>query len=230
MLISALLWHRKFRIDLEENGFVFNPHDTCVANKMINKKQQTVRFHVNDVMSSHVDTKVDDDFEKPLNETHGEHGKVKSTQGDAHDHLGAMFAFDKENGKVVCQMFDCMDGMFKEFPLKFSENTTTNNPAKTDMFIEDLSKRLDPEKKQVFHRTVAKDLFLSKKARPDIQPVASVLCTRVKNPGRNDWNKLVKMMKFLWTTKRDVLTLSARKGLHSVEWHVDAALAVHPDF
>ena len=38
------------------------------------------------------------------------------------------------------------------------------------------------------------------------------------------------MMKFLWTTKKDVLTLSARKGLHSVEWCIDAAFAVHPDF
>ena len=38
------------------------------------------------------------------------------------------------------------------------------------------------------------------------------------------------MMKFLWTTKKDVLTLSAKKGLHSVEWCIDAAFAVHPDF
>jgi len=50
------------------------------------------------------------------------------------------------------------------------------------------------------------------------------------DPGRNDWNKLAKMMKFLWTTRKDVLTLSARKGSHSVEWHIDAAFAVHPDF
>ena len=71
---------------------------------------------------------------------------------------------------------------------------------------------------------------MSKRARPDIQPVTSVLCTRVQNPGRNDWNKLVKMMKFLWTARNDVLTLSARKGSHSVEWCIDAALAVHPDF
>ena len=82
----------------------------------------------------------------------------------------------------------------------------------------------------MFHRTVAKGLFLSKRARPDIQPVMLALCTRVKNPGQNDWNKLVKMMKFLWTTKRDMLTLSAKKGPHSVEWLIDAAFAVHPDF
>ena len=79
MLMSAPLWHRKFRIDLEENGFMFNPCDACVANKMANKKQQTIRFHVDDVMSSHVDTKVNDDFEKWLNKMHGKHGEVKST-------------------------------------------------------------------------------------------------------------------------------------------------------
>ena len=37
MLISALLWHRKFGIDLEKNGFTLNPCDACVANKMVNK-------------------------------------------------------------------------------------------------------------------------------------------------------------------------------------------------
>ena len=68
MLISTLLWHGKFRIDLEENEFGLNPHGTRAANKTVNKKQQTVRFHVDDVMSGHVDTKVNDDFEKWLNE------------------------------------------------------------------------------------------------------------------------------------------------------------------
>jgi len=197
MSISASLWCGKFRIDLEENGFVFNPCDVRVANKTVDDKQQTIRFHVDDAMSSHVDAKVNDNFEKWLNKVHGKHGEVKSTQGDAHDCLGVVFVFDKMKGKVTCQMFDCLDGMFKEFPLKFSESVKVTSPAKVDMFGEDLSKRLDPEKKQLFHTTVAKGSFLSERARPDIQPVAPVLCTRVKNPGRNNWKKLVKMMKFL---------------------------------
>ena len=79
MLISALLWCRKFRVDLEANGLALNPHDACASNKVVNKKQHTVRFHVDDVMSSHVDTKVNDDFKKWPNKVHGEHGKVKST-------------------------------------------------------------------------------------------------------------------------------------------------------
>ena len=64
MLIAALLFYRKLREDLEEHWFQFNPYDSCVANKMINGKLQTVRFHVDDLMSSHVDKKVNDDFFK----------------------------------------------------------------------------------------------------------------------------------------------------------------------
>ena len=41
--------------DLEEIGFSFNPYDTCIANQQINGKQHTIRFHVDNLMSSHED-------------------------------------------------------------------------------------------------------------------------------------------------------------------------------
>ena len=40
MLVAALLRHKKFRADLEEAGFIFNPYDPCVANRQVNGKQQ----------------------------------------------------------------------------------------------------------------------------------------------------------------------------------------------
>jgi hypothetical protein len=43
---------------------VFNPYDPCVANKMIDGKQHTVRFHVDDLKSFHVNSKVNDEFLK----------------------------------------------------------------------------------------------------------------------------------------------------------------------
>ena len=55
MLISAMLWYKKFRGDLKSIGFIFNPYDPCIGNHIVNKKQQTIRFHVDDIMSSHVD-------------------------------------------------------------------------------------------------------------------------------------------------------------------------------
>ncbi|CAJ1945858.1 unnamed protein product [Cylindrotheca closterium] len=47
---------------LEAKGFVFNPYDPCVAKKVVDEKQQTIRFHVDDLMSSHMDPKVNDKF------------------------------------------------------------------------------------------------------------------------------------------------------------------------
>ena len=45
MLVAALLWYKKFRSDLEDDdgpGFVFNPYDPCVANKIVLGSQQTI--------------------------------------------------------------------------------------------------------------------------------------------------------------------------------------------
>ena len=61
-LVAALLWYKKFRSDLEKIGFKFNPYDPCVANKIVRKKQQAIRFHVDDIMSSYKDKIVNDQF------------------------------------------------------------------------------------------------------------------------------------------------------------------------
>jgi hypothetical protein len=67
MLIVALLWYTDFKNHLEEKGYVFNPYNPCVANKIIHKRRHTVRFHVDDIMCSHKDPRVNDHFEKWLN-------------------------------------------------------------------------------------------------------------------------------------------------------------------
>jgi hypothetical protein len=62
------LWYKKFRGELERKGFKFNPYDPCVANRTENGSQHTLLFHVDDLKSSHKDSKVNGQFEK---------GKVK---------------------------------------------------------------------------------------------------------------------------------------------------------
>ena len=76
---------------------------------------------------------------------------------------------------------------------------------------------------------VAKGLFISKRARPNIQPMIAGLCTRVKEPDETDWSKLTRLMKYLNGTRKRKLTLSA-DDLRVIKWHVDMAFAVHPDF
>ena len=55
MLRVALLFYKKLRRDLEEMGFVINPYDPCVANKMLNGKQMTVCWHVDDLLVTHME-------------------------------------------------------------------------------------------------------------------------------------------------------------------------------
>ena len=54
ILRSALLFYRKLVGDLEAEGSTINPYDTCVANKLINGKQMTTVWHVDDLKISHV--------------------------------------------------------------------------------------------------------------------------------------------------------------------------------
>ena len=52
---------------------------------------------------------------------------------------------------------------------------------------------------------------------------------QTKEPNVSDWNKLIRMMKYLNGTQDMKLTLSA-KNLQSIKWYVNASFAVHPDF
>ena len=45
----------------------------------------------------------------------------------------------------------------------------------------------------------------------------------------SDWNKLIRMMKYLNGTQDMKLTLSA-ENLQNIKWYVDASFTVHPDF
>jgi hypothetical protein len=76
MLVAALLWYRQFREDLESVSFKFDVYDPCVANRKVQKKHQTVKFHVDDLMSEHVDSKMNNKFRVWLNKLYGKHGKV----------------------------------------------------------------------------------------------------------------------------------------------------------
>jgi hypothetical protein len=43
-------------------GFVINPYDPCVANKIVDEHQLTLQWHVDNLMISHVDMLAINDF------------------------------------------------------------------------------------------------------------------------------------------------------------------------
>jgi hypothetical protein len=194
---------------------------------VVKAKQQTVRFHVDDLMSSHVDSKVNDKFEEWLNKMYGAHGKVKTTRGKVHDYLGMTFDFSQE-GKVIVDMVDYITNMVEEFPMDFKPTDTAPTPATDDLFAEGDGPKLAKDKAEQFHTFVAKGLFACKRARPDIHTAIALLCTRVKSPNQDDWNKLVRLIKYCNGTRQNKLILST-EDLHVIKWYVDSAFGVHPD-
>ena len=54
-IIAGLLFYKKFCNTLPREGFEINPYDPCVINKMVNEKQQTIFWHVDDCKLSHRD-------------------------------------------------------------------------------------------------------------------------------------------------------------------------------
>ena len=55
-------------MDLKSRGFIINPYGPCVSNIMINGKQITITWHVDDLKTLHVDA---DEVTKVIDRTKG---------------------------------------------------------------------------------------------------------------------------------------------------------------
>jgi len=235
MIKAPLLFYRKLRKELEADGFKINPYDICVANKMVNGKQLTVVWHVDDLKVSHKDVPVVDQFIEWCREKWEDPGitKMKPSRGKIHDYLGVTLDYSVP-GKVKIYMKDYVNKMFEDFPYMkdVQELKSASTPAAEHLFtVNEKATKLPDGLKEEFHTTVAKALFLCKRARPDLQPTVPFLCTRVKSPDVDDWKKLLRMIKYLHSTKDLELTLEADKGdIILSKWYPDGAFAVHQDF
>ena len=106
-----------------------------------------MRFHVDNMMSSHPDPAVNTEFLEWLNKKYGKHGPVTATRGESHNYLGRAFSF--EEGNVVVSMADYMSSLVDSFPIKISKKSPT--PAAEDLFIVKESPLLDLERSKRFH-------------------------------------------------------------------------------
>ena len=104
-LKAALLFWKKLTKFLIEDGFKVNPYDWCVANKMVDGKQLTIVWHVDDLKISHRDSKVVDIMLDKLDKEYGKVGKMTIRRKAVHDYLGMRFDFSNP-GKVMIDMQD----------------------------------------------------------------------------------------------------------------------------
>ena len=213
----------------DNDGFILNPYDTCVANCMINGKQCTILWHVDDLKISHEDPAVVTDIIRRLNDRYGKITPMISTRGKVHEYLGMTIDFS-DAGKVKITMYDYVDEMISELPTEMIGESAT--PASSHLFEiredDDDDQLLTPELSEEFHHLTAKTLFLSKRARPDLQTAVAFLTTRVKAPDNDDRKKLAKLMKYLQDTRYLPLILEDDES-GVLKWYIDGSFAIHND-
>ena len=193
---------------------------------MINGKQCTIGWHVDDLKISHIDSEVVDDIINKLDERYGKEAPMVTTRGKIHDYLGMKLDYNID-GKVQIIMFKFIAKRIEEFPMELDVEPTS--PAENHLFeVDDNRIKLKPEQKDIFHEFVEKLLFLGKQARPDLQTAISFLSTRVREPDTDDYKELIRLMKYLKSTKDIPLTLEANNS-GCIRWWVDSSFAVHPD-
>jgi hypothetical protein len=115
------------------------------------------------------------------------------------------------------------------FNIVLSKKNIRTCAAPENLFkVDESASKLSAECATAFHHIVAKALYITKRARPDICVAIAFLTTRVREPDVDDWRKLHHLICYLRVTEDLKLTLSAN-GLGVLKWYVDSSYAVHPN-
>ena len=135
-------------------GFRLNPYDRCVANKMINGKQCTMVWYVDDNKLSHEDPKVVDEI---IAEVEKYFGEMTKTRGNKHSFFG--MNFEITNDRIIeINMKQHVDDIIESFGEEIEE--TVASPATLRLFeVDETVPLLSTTKAEKFHSITAKLLY-----------------------------------------------------------------------
>jgi hypothetical protein len=208
---------------LKEMGFGLNPYYPCIANKMIEGNQCNIAWYVDNNKISHVKELVVTDVITAIEKSFG---KMTVARGKQHVFLGMNIHFN-DDGTLSIGMKGYIEDAIKKSGEEVSRSATT--PAGRGIFeVDNKALLLEKGKADVYHKVVAKLLYVSHRGRPDIQLAIAFMCTRVACSTTQDWGKLKRLLQYLNWTIDNVLTIGAESPEKLMTW-VDAAYGVHQD-
>jgi len=200
----------------------------CITKKT-NDGYVTVRTHVDDLKISSKSVR---QLQMVIDDLKNIYQEITVHKELSHDYLGMIMTHDHDKQCITIDMqkyiLDCVSKFEEEFPEEKLKPVAT--PATNSLFKvrNDNAIKLSKERAKIFHSTVAKLLFVAKRARPDIILTVSFLTTRVKCPDSDDWKKLVQLLGYLKSTIPLCLTLSC-VNLKDLTWYIDGSYATHED-
>ena len=122
---AALLWYQLYKETLEKEGFILNPYEMCIANKVIDGKQCTVAWYVDDSKISHKDERVIDEVIKGLE---SRFWKMTVKRGKDHTFVGMDITYNDDK-TVSISMNDYITECIESFGKKalMEEQTAQRN-------------------------------------------------------------------------------------------------------
>ena len=178
---------------------------------------------MDDLKISHVDANVVQGVVEAIEK---EFGEMKKSYGKKHQYLGMDLDLSSK-GEVKISMVPYILDAIETFGEDCS--TPVGSPAaKYLLTVRPKSEPLPEEKRKLFHKVVAKLLYITKRARPDLIVAVNFLCGRVTKATKDDWNKLHRCLRYLKSTIDLPLTISI-DDMTIVHTFIDAAFAVHDD-
>ena len=106
-LNATLMAHKKLTRMLRSWELKMNPHDPCVWNKIVMKKQLILICHVDDVMLNHLYPQVVTECVKRLDGIYGQQDPLSVNRGLVHEHLGMIIDF-RMKGRCVFSQYDAI--------------------------------------------------------------------------------------------------------------------------
>ena len=144
---------------------------------------------------------MNDEFARWAQSKYGALKPVKVQRGKVHEFLSMTLDFSVR-GECHVQQDKHISEIISSWPkiLKQSDKIALT-PASKTLFEKGEGLLLSIDKKEIFHSTVAKGLFVGCRSRPDISPTISVLSSRVREPNMNDWVKCDRLVRYLRSKK-----------------------------
>lgn len=204
-------------------GYERNPHDICVFNRMSEGGVQcTATVHVDDLLITSVDSSMIESLAEGLRLRYGE---ITKSNGNILNYLGMVLDFSHPGETHVS-----MKGFVEEM-LKCSGVTGgARTPATEGLFeVRADAPLCGDQRRKEFHSLVAKMLYLAKKSRPECLMAVAFLATRVSRCTEHDWEKLVRLLRYVNDTReRGIVLRHGKRGI-IVTMYIDASYGVHAD-
>ena len=216
---ASNLWYNDLRGKLTSNGFLPNPYDNCVFNKVgASGYQMTVVVHVNDLLVTYVSESDIETFCRYLKKVYPE---TKETRGAVVDYIGMTFDFATV-GEVKVTTDNCVNDILQDCGVTDVRAT----PATATLFdVRDAPKASEHERKY-FHTYVFKMLYVAKRVKPGCLTAVAFLSTRVTVCDLDDMAKLRRLLGYDLGTRERGIVFRMEKEL-TVNVFIDAAYGVH---